>query len=99
MSEICPSCWKKRTGEKCVRLQYKLSKDLDICEDCGEDKRVIVVSRWAFYRFKWYVLPLTTVVYTLYFIYMLLRIPYTIYEQRKASALEEAFRNKNDKTP
>ena len=42
MAEICFDCYKKIYGNNEKRWRYVISRDLDLCEECGEYKRVIV---------------------------------------------------------
>ena len=42
MAEFCPECWDKICGTNDARKKYVLSDDLDLCEECGELKNVIV---------------------------------------------------------
>ena len=48
MAEFCYDCYKNiLKGEKDKR-KLIISKDLDICEGCGEFKPVIVGEKWSF---------------------------------------------------
>ncbi len=48
MAEFCLDCWNKLNGTSDSRFRYVLSEELDLCEECGEYKRVIVVERlWS----------------------------------------------------
>ena len=48
MAEICLECWNKLNETKDSKWRYVLSWDKDLCEECGEYKRVIVVERlWS----------------------------------------------------
>lgn len=49
MAEICLDCWNELTGKKYTRRKYILSNNLDLCENCGEYKHVIVVTRKSYY--------------------------------------------------
>ena len=48
MAEFCLECWNKMNGTKHSKRKYVLSKDLDLCEGCGELKHVIIKKRFAF---------------------------------------------------
>ena len=52
MAEICLDCWNKLNGTHDSPAKYILSKELDLCEECGEWKHVIVLTRGAYYRRK-----------------------------------------------
>ena len=45
MAEFCLDCWGKINGEEVTESQYVLSEELEICEGCGEWKRVIISER------------------------------------------------------
>ena len=48
MAEFCLDCWNKMNEMKDPPCGYILSRELDLCEGCGEYKRVIVVERlWS----------------------------------------------------
>ena len=53
MAEICLDCWRKLSGKPEPRWKYVLSRELDLCEECGEWKRVIVKAR---FRVPWFLL-------------------------------------------
>ena len=42
MSEICLECYNEIMGTNDPPEKYVLSKDLDICEECGEMKHIII---------------------------------------------------------
>lgn len=45
MAEFCLDCWNKRCNENFTEKEYVLSKELDLCEECGQWKPVIVRVR------------------------------------------------------
>lgn len=45
MSEICLDCWNKLNESNDHPRKYVLSWMPDLCEDCGQMKRVIVRTR------------------------------------------------------
>lgn len=49
MAEFCLWCWNRINGTEDNERKYILSKDLDLCEDCGEWKHVIVAERRFYY--------------------------------------------------
>ncbi len=49
MAEICLDCWNELTGKRYTKLKYILSENLDLCENCGEYKNVIVIERKYYY--------------------------------------------------
>lgn len=52
MAEFCPECYKRMYGEMPKGMQMVVSKELDLCEACGEWKPVIVRFRreWNLWR-------------------------------------------------
>lgn len=81
MAEFCLDCWNKINKSEDSEDKYVLSKDLDLCEGCGEWKRVIIMERRAYYmhKFRYFILPLKI----LYFLWRLLILPYLIYKDIK----------------
>ena len=52
MAEFCWECFNKINAGSYPRWRYVLSLDLDLCEECGEWKRVVVCKRtWPLYLF------------------------------------------------
>ena len=45
MSEFCLDCWNKMMNTNDTEKKLILSKDLDLCEECGQYKRVVVAVR------------------------------------------------------
>ena len=45
MAEFCVSCWNELNGTDYPEGAYVLSWDYELCEGCGEYKRVIVGRR------------------------------------------------------
>lgn len=57
MAEFCVECWNRLMESDSPPEKYVLSRELDLCEECGEWKKVIVrVKRW--YLFKEWVFML-----------------------------------------
>ncbi|MBS1474053.1 hypothetical protein [Massiliimalia massiliensis] len=60
MAEFCLECWNWLNRRNDPEKDYIISKDLDLCEGCGEWKHVIVMKRerfdWAglFLPYRWY---------------------------------------------
>ena len=49
MAEFCLDCMNKILGTNDSERKYVLSKELELCEECGEWKRVIVTTRRSYY--------------------------------------------------
>ncbi len=79
MAEFCLECWNKINENEDSGKEYIISKDLDLCEHCGEWKPVIVMTRKAYYmhKFRYFILPFKLV-------YKLLRILYFVFEDIKS---------------
>lgn len=59
MAEFCLDCWNKINGKNDPPEKYVLSKELDLCEGCGEWKNVIVAEReFSFFQTLKYMLGL-----------------------------------------
>ena len=42
MAEFCEECWNKINGIEDGEIAYRLSREPELCEECGEYKRVII---------------------------------------------------------
>ena len=82
MAEFCLDCWNKIYGKNYTEKDYVLSRDLDLCEGCGEFKRVIEMERKAYYlyKFRFFIFPFKVVYYTVYILLRLIILPYLIYK-------------------
>ena len=48
MAEFCLECLNKLDNTQDSKWRYVLSRDLELCEECGEFKRVVVSERcWS----------------------------------------------------
>lgn len=45
MAEFCLECWNKMNGTDDPKWKYVLSWERDLCEGCGQWKRVVVCER------------------------------------------------------
>ena len=52
MAEFCLDCWNKLNNIEENENKYVISKDLELCEGCGEWKRVIIMERKAYYMYN-----------------------------------------------
>ena len=70
MAEICFECLNKVLGENAPRCKYIISKDLDLCEECGRIKHVVEVERFAYYKnlFKPFWIPFRVLFFPVEFI-------------------------------
>ena len=86
MAEICLDCWNKMNKTNHNKRKYIVSKQLDLCEDCGEWKHVIIMERKAYYmrKFRYLILPFRIFFYILYFVFRLLLLPYLIFKYYKS---------------
>ena len=82
MVEICLDCLNNLNNRKDSPQKYILSEELELCEECEEYKRVIVIERKYYYlhKFRFVLFPIQV-------IGRILLLPYLIYQRRK---------NKND---
>ena len=86
MAEFCLECWNKINETKDNERKYIISKDLDLCEGCGELKPVIIMERKAYYvhKFRYFILPIRIIYNIIYFIWRLILLPYLIFEYNKS---------------
>ena len=48
MAEFCLECWNKLNETQDSKWRYSLSRNRELCEECGQYKRVVVVERlWS----------------------------------------------------
>ena len=47
MAEFCLECWNKINGINDKKWRYILSWEVDLCEECGQYKRIIVTERFC----------------------------------------------------
>ncbi len=48
MAEFCTECWKEMFAQD-QNKKFVVSKYLDLCEGCGEYKRVVIREKMAFF--------------------------------------------------
>ena len=54
MAEFCLECWNQLNGTNDTKWRYVLSWEKDLCEGCGQYKRVIVMERhWSYAERRW----------------------------------------------
>ena len=94
MAEFCLECLNRINETQDSPKKYIFSKELDLCEGCGEWKRVVIVERKYYYlrKLRYFILPFKIIYWTLYCLWRLLILPYLIYTNRKR-------KNKNKKLP
>ena len=49
MAEFCLDCWNELNGTNDSPRKYVISRELDLCEGCGEYKHVIVRMKRYYY--------------------------------------------------
>ena len=50
MAEFCLDCLNKLSNEKYSAFHYHISRDLDLCEECGEYKHVVICrKKWSLF--------------------------------------------------
>jgi len=53
MAEFCLDCWNKLMETNDPPEKYIISRDLDLCEGCGEMKPVIIAIRKRYIIKEW----------------------------------------------
>lgn len=54
MAEFCLDCWNKIMDTKDTKRKFVMSRDLELCEECGEWKSVIVAVKWRYIVKEWF---------------------------------------------
>ena len=54
MSEFCLDCWNKIMDTKDTKRKFIMSRDLDLCEECGQWKHVIVAIKPRYLIKEWF---------------------------------------------
>lgn len=49
MSEICLKCLNELLGTNYSKRKFIISKDLDLCEECGEWKNIVVARKKGYF--------------------------------------------------
>lgn len=85
MAEFCLECWNRMNEINDSPKKYVLSKELELCEGCGEWKTVVIAERTAYYWYKlrYVTLPFRIIYKTIYVLFRLLILPYLIYRYNK----------------
>ena len=85
MAEFCLDCWNKINETSDSSDKYILSKDLDLCEECGRWTHIIIMERQYYYRhkFRLIIFPFKVIYRILYFLWKIFILPYSFYNNRK----------------
>lgn len=89
MAEFCLDCWNEINQTNDPTSKYIFSKELDLCERCGELKYVIITTRKNHYRRKlrFVILPFRIIRTIFYVLWRLLTLPYWFYKYKKDGLL------------
>ena len=69
MAEFCLDCFNKRNDTNYTKKDFIISKDLGLCEGCGELKQVVIAKRGIHYylwRIRYLILPFWIILRLLY---------------------------------
>lgn len=85
MAEFCLECFNKINETSDDESEYIMSDNLELCEECGEWKSVVVCTRSEYYlqKFRFFIFPFKIIFLLLYFLWRFFIIPYTIYRNYK----------------
>ncbi|MBQ6894701.1 MAG: hypothetical protein IJN40_04330 [Clostridia bacterium] len=77
MAEICLDCWNKINKTNYPERKYVLSDYLDLCEECGCYKRIIIIEKRYYYlhKLRYVLIPLKIIDFLL----RLICFPYFIF--------------------
>lgn len=91
MSEICLECWNKINQSNYKKYKYILSKEEELCEECGQLKRVIVVERKYYYmrKFCYIIFPFKVIFMVIYVLWRIAILPYLIYKYKNDCPFED----------
>ncbi len=53
MAEFCVDCWNKIMETNDPPRKFHLSRELELCEECGQWKRVIVTEKLRYRLVEW----------------------------------------------
>ncbi len=81
MAEFCYECWNELNETDLPQSKYVLSKDLWLCEGCGEYKRVVIREKKSF--FSCLFIPFKFIGKILYVLGRIIILPYIIYKYKK----------------
>ncbi|MBR1969947.1 MAG: hypothetical protein IKA17_06290, partial [Clostridia bacterium] len=56
MAEFCLDCLNKINGTNHGESYFVLSRDLELCEECGQWKRVVITRRQYYYSYRFVLL-------------------------------------------
>lgn len=76
MAEFCVDCINRINNTNYSKRSFIISKDLDLCEGCGELKRVVIARRSIYYarKMRFLVLPFWILLRLLYLPVILIKL-------------------------
>ncbi len=85
MAEFCPDCLDKINGEKRGAKRYILSRYPQLCEECGEMKRIVIVERIYFYFriLRTIFFPIWVLWNVVYILWRLALLPFHLYKTKR----------------
>ena len=79
MAEFCVDCYNHMNGTNDSPKKFVLSDELDLCEGCGEWKRVVIAYKW-----EWVLWKLRYVIWPFKFvgiiIYVIIKLPWVLWQ-------------------
>lgn len=58
MAEFCLNCWNKLNDSHDTEADFKFTKELDLCEGCGEYHHLVIAQRYrTLWSTLWDILP------------------------------------------
>lgn len=85
MADFCPECWNRMNNTDESPDKFFLTDEPELCEGCGEQKRVIIAMRKGYYayKFRYLILPFKIVCLVIYCASGIIILPYLIYKYNK----------------
>lgn len=84
MADFCLDCWNKLNKTNGSKRKYILSEELEICEGCGEWKRVIIAKNNSYYTYelRYITLPISIIDSFIYLLRNLFVMLHSIFKRK-----------------
>ena len=82
MAEFCPDCLNRMTGRKHLRIDYRLSRGVELCEGCGRVTRIVEERRFYGGRYASARFSAALMAFPFRLLWWLVTEPYWIWQRR-----------------
>ncbi len=85
MAEFCLDCLNRINESNEPARKYIISKDLDLCEGCGEWKHTVIMYRKAYWlhKLRFVIFPFKVIGIIIYVFLSIPLLPWIIYKRNK----------------